>query len=60
VTNDYLSLTVKFDGLDAQNSLFLNSTIVRISNHDAFFLFLSLTVIYRLSERVKINEEINY
>lgn len=43
MTNNYLLLIVKFVGLDAQKTLFLNSTIVRISNHDALFLFLSLS-----------------
>lgn len=46
MTNDYLLLIVKFVGLNAQKILFFSSTTVRNSNHDAFFLFLSLIYIY--------------
>jgi hypothetical protein len=59
VTNDYSLLIVKFVGLNAQKTLFFSSTIVRKSNRDAFFLFLSLIVIYLLSEREKINNGFN-
>jgi hypothetical protein len=59
MTNYYLLLIVKFVGINAQKTLFFSSTIVRNSNHDALILFLSLIIIYRLSERAKISKEIN-
>jgi len=59
VTNDCLLLIVKFVGLNAHKTLFFSSNIVRNYNHDAFFLVLSLRVIYLLSERAKINKRIN-
>ena len=59
MANYYLLFIVKFVGLNTQKTLFFSSTIVRNSNRDAYFLFLSFIVTYPLSERSKINNGIN-